>query len=138
MARSAGLLLLKWLIIPAALAAAGYFFVGPRVGKYVSAVGASAAPVEPDTTQATPTPKDQQTNFPAPDVEVKVGGAASNVSRPKRKRRKKTTKPKPAVTAPVPVQAAPPPDQGGSGGAVTTGGDGGTTGGGDTGGGGGE
>jgi hypothetical protein len=134
MARSAGLLLLKWLIIPAALAAAGYFFIGPRVGKYVSAVGTEPATVEASSGEAATTTSDQQTNFPAPDVEVKVGGAASNVHRPKRKRRKRSTKPKPPVTVKAPDQAAPPPDQGGSGGAATTGGDTGTTGGGDTGG----
>jgi hypothetical protein len=132
MARSAGFLLLKWLIIPAALAAAGYFFIGPRVGKYVKADSGTQAPVE--AAQPTSSSTSEQTSFPAPDVEVKVGTAASSTHRPKRKKRRRTTKPKPSASA---AATTIPADPGGSGGAATTGGDGttgGTTGG-DTGGG---
>lgn len=133
MARSAGWFILKWLLIPAALAAAGYYIIGPRIG--------ALAPPKPGVDTGTPPPQTppthessatgSQTSYPAPDVTVTRG--SGQVTPPKRHRRRRPAKPAPDTAAPAerPAQT----DQGGSGGAATTtgGGDTGTTTGGDTG-----
>lgn len=108
-------LVLKWLIIPIAVGAIGYYLVGPRVesnvspeliDKVKSASGievAEAKEVKPDTAERT---------YKEPEVDVTVTALNKREDKPKRRRRKRTTTPKPSVTAPVapePAVAPPPP-----------------------------
>lgn len=133
MARSAGWFILKWLLIPAALAAAGYYIIGPRIGALAPSkagidTGAPAPQTPPAHDSAT---TGNQTSYPAPDVTV-TRGSGQVAPAPPRRHRRRSTKPKPdaATTPDQPAQS----DQGGSGGAATTtGGGDGTTTGGDTG-----
>ncbi|MFI5384548.1 MAG: hypothetical protein ACHQ50_00340 [Fimbriimonadales bacterium] len=120
-------MIVKWLVIPASLAAVGYYVIGPKIGKINSSppdTTAEPAPVPAVTHQADS--GTTATSYPAPDVSVTRGATAEGSHKPRRHRR-----PKPKTEEPKPDEVAPP-DQGGSGGAATGGG---TTGG-DTGGGG--
>ena len=119
----AGWFILKWLIIPAGLTAVGYYVVGPRLGNlpipssiYPGADTQATKPAEPET---------KQSNFPSPEVNVKVGALQKGdaEARARRRQRRKRSRPKPPATAAAPVNVVPPVDEGGSGGAATTGGE---------------
>lgn len=127
MARSVAMLIVKWLLIPAALTAVGYYIVGPRIG---ASLKNSAAAEPTKSSSATETTTAANTvSYPAPDVEVKVNSTAPK-KRPKR-HKPRGSKRRPQVRKPAAeTPSTPPPvDQGGSGGAATTGGDGGSSGG---------
>lgn len=107
-------MVLKWLVFPAALAAFGYYVVGPRIGK----VGLPSGIAQPEPSPARETaaaPASQARTYPAPDVDVSVSGSAA-ASRPPRRRHRR--KPKPDVEAPPTTAPDVPVDSGGSGGAV--------------------
>lgn len=112
MARSAGLAILKWLLVPVALVAVGYYLVAPQVQ---GRIGPKAKP------QKAQEPKQETKKFPAPEVDVEVGAFAAEKKpeRPRRRRKRRTT---PRIQQPPPEQI--PIDAGGSGGAATTGGNG--------------
>jgi len=130
MARAAWLIL-KWLVIPVALACAGYYFVGPRINQFVPS-GAADKPQDvssqPTASVASTAPQDHQASYPPPDVSV-TSSASHDGSTPIRHHRTHHVE-KPKVTPP-PVDQTTPPDRGSVGGT-----DGGDAGGGDTGGGG--
>jgi len=106
-------MIIKWLVIPAALAATGYYIIGPRVGKISTDAKDRSTQGQPKTTAATSA---QPSSYPAPDVNVKVG-ASSRGEAPHRRHHKKKPKPDAAATAPI-TDKVIPPDQ------ATTGGDG--------------
>lgn len=117
----AGMLLIKWLLFPAALAAVGYFFVGPRIGKLSGPV-ASSTPIQDSAQQAT---DKKQTAFPQPEVDVSVDAVKKPKEKPKKRRRRHTTKP--AVSKPTADPVAPPVEST-TGGGTTGAGTGGDTG----------
>lgn len=106
------LMFLKWLLIPASLAAVGYFFMGPLVPKLLP----GRAPIT--TPESTTSGGEEKKTYSEPDVEVSVKPASdsyrsrSSSDRPRRrKKRRRTTTTQPRVdTAPVeaPVQDDPP------------------------------
>ena len=120
----AGLLILKWLIIPAGLAAVGYYVIGPRLGNLPIPNMSSAPSSEPQHEEGAVSDKGKQAVYPSPDVNVKVGAVAHGdaEARAQRRRHKKATTPKAKPAEHTPGEATPPPDQGGSGGAATGGG----------------
>ncbi len=130
MARAAWLFV-KWLVIPIALACAGYYVVGPRVSQYMPEAiqPQRSAPV---ASQPASRAHEDTAAYPTPDVSVSQRTGDDTPPVPKRHHKRKA---KPADQVPAPDQG-PPPDQGGSGGAATTGGNdaGGSGGGGGTGG----
>lgn len=106
--------IVKWLLIPAALVALGYFYIGPKLGSKDMPV--NLAPIEK------PSPADSTAKkFPEPEIDVSVDSlhASSTTTKKPRKRRRRR---RPAVESTV--QSAPdtPVDSGGSGGAATAGG----------------
>jgi hypothetical protein len=125
MARSVVWVIVKWLVVPAALTALGYFVVGPKIGATLknqipAAKPASTEPVSENSADAATTAA-----FPAPEVEVKVGSTAPRKRSSHRRRHRTSTRRTnpPPVEAPKEAAGPPPPvDEGGSGGAV--GGDG--------------
>ncbi len=135
MARSVGWFIVKWLIIPAALAAVGYYVVGPRIG--------NIKPSPPSEQQTPPPPQNapvhesttasNQTSYPSPDVTVTRGNANSVTpsTSHRRHRRRTSERPKPEAPTNTPPDVSNKTDEGGSGGAATGGGEGTT--GGDTG-----
>src|SRR3954465_4174706 len=101
-------LVAKWLVVPAALAAVGYFIVGPHIGPSIVPKGTTpTAPPVTSTDQSADTASgDTDTpNYSAPDVVVssqQLGGSrsrrarsldADGTQRPRRHRRHKTTTP---------------------------------------------
>jgi hypothetical protein len=116
----AGWLILKWLILPAALAAIGYYIIGPRLGNLPVPGMIQAPAIGTSHDDATDADKGKQTNFPSPDVDVKVGSVAHGEHpKPTRHHRRHAAQ-KPAETPPT--QTAPPGGQDQGGGATTTGG----------------
>ena len=139
-----GLILLVWVIIPSALGFAGYYFVGPNLGKngWFGNVAQKIAPpakvvteTKPDETKATEVEVDEPSTskFTEPEVEVTVSkGETRRSSRDEepvrpRKRKPKPAAPKPeeppsstdpASDAPTRTGGEPPVDDGGSGGAA--------------------
>jgi hypothetical protein len=108
----------KWLIVPVALMAIGYLFVGPRVEskmpelkERVLGTGAERKnkEAEPDpakTASATPI---SNSKFTAPEVDVSVTALNNRQDPPKRKRRKrKKSAPKTTVVPDAPPVAPPP------------------------------
>lgn len=144
-----GMILLVWVVIPCALGVAGYYYVGPNIGKegWLGGVAkrissnTSAAKTKPATEPA-PTlieePEPRSNKFAEPQVEVSVSQpeprrrSDSSSQRRKKKRvtPKRTETPTdggdPASTPPMdpPSDGAPPVDEGGSGGAGSGSGDG--------------
>jgi hypothetical protein len=131
-------------VVPALLVAAGYFGVGPRIGKLPMDFGHSlenpspSIPATTSTTNAKPSAAQVSANMAAPDVHVGVEpvSTVAPVVKPHRRRRhKKPAPPKdniqgvPQDADPVTTSKTPPTtppatttDAGGSGGAATTGG----------------
>ena len=108
-------LILKWLLIPAALAAAGYYFVGPRIGKIDTPSLPKTAP-PPEDTAVTQSTKENDKTYPAPDIDVKVGAVSHK--EPRKRVHRKKPKPKADDT----VKVTPPTDNGTTGGGDTGGG----------------
>ncbi len=123
MARSPGLVVLKWLIVPAILAAIGYFLIAPRIGSKLKIPGLQheQPTAQPGPTQTHTGTTAMSTQYPSPDVEVQVGSLAGRPNHSVRPHRKRKPKPVVDATAPVTDPVAPP---------TTTGGDTGGTGGG--------
>lgn len=108
----------KWLLVPASLAALGYFIIGPRVGDQVLSPDAKKK-IQEVTGQPRPAPAGELNisndevlpdedkpakNYTAPDVEVTVNPIGNTErEKPRRRRRKK----KPPVTPTTPSQQAP-------------------------------
>jgi|GEM_PF-5909874 len=129
----AGWLILKWLVIPVALASAGYYFVGPRINQYVPGANTekpTGTSTEPAASVATTAPQEHQTSYPPPDVSVTSSASRDGATPVRHHRHHPVEKPKTETT---PTDQAPPPDRGSIGG--TDGGDAGG-GGGNSGGGG--
>lgn len=137
--------LTKWLLIPGVLAAAGYFVVGPAIGKDALKkikVPAGVQKIVQDAVAPDGKAKGED-NAPrtssGPEVEVAVTPTRSEsgtrvaqrepereeAPKPRRKRRKKKRVTQPAAQKPTeapPVQSEPPPvDEGGSAGSTTAG-----------------
>ncbi|HJP82812.1 MAG TPA: hypothetical protein VJ835_04830 [Fimbriimonadaceae bacterium] len=112
---------LKWLVVPIALAAVGYFLVGPRVENNVPEEykqkaaqvmrGESSQP-EKSENEADATPASNQSKFAEPQVDVTVTALGTRQDPPKRKKRRRR---KPKVETPAPTETAPaiPPDNAG-------------------------
>lgn len=125
MARSVAMLIVKWLLIPAALTAIGYYVVGPRIGDTLKTAPSSNEPAKSGSAVEA-TAASNTVAYPAPDVEVKVN-ASTPRKKPRHRKGKRRSTTKTAETKPAQetTTTPPPDDQGGSGGAATTGGDGG-------------
>lgn len=140
-----GLVLLIWLVIPAALGVVGYYFIGPNIGKstiltnLADKAGLPASkPAEPDTKRDPVIEEGEPASkkYGEPEVEIMVSktgkrARTSETNRPRRrvKRAEPRTEPAPE-SAPEDTTPSIPEDEGGSGGAgggETTGGE--TTGG---------
>ncbi len=136
----------KWLMVPGVLAAAGYFLVGPAIGKDALKkikVPAGVQKIVQEAVAPEQKPKDDEAAVPrassGPEVEVAVTSTRpvgetrvvrreperEEAPKPRKKRRQKKKVVEPSVQKPVetpPVQAEPPPvDEGGSAGATTAG-----------------
>lgn len=141
-----GMVVLVWLVIPAALGVVGYYFIGPNIGKSTiltniadkAGLPASKQP-EPDSKQEPVIDEGEPASkkYGEPEVEVMVSktgkrARTSEPTRPRRRTKRAETQPAPSREA-APEDSAPsdiPIDEGGSGGAgggETTGGE--TTGG---------
>lgn len=86
----------KWLVIPAAIAAAGYFYVGPELG----APRTDDPPVVP--LAAKPVPESSKLKRTTDGPEVEVSAKKTETPKPKRKRKRKPTV-KPAEPAVAPA-----------------------------------
>lgn len=143
---------LKWAVIPLALAALGYFVVGPKVGGAKPAVVAPAkraeaatdsapAPVveatvtqpkRPARTRAADAPAVEPTSGPTVDISVQPDDATKpdvSVETPHKRRRKRPLVKKP-IPKPQPPKSDNPADEGSVAGAQTGSDAGSTTGGG--------
>ncbi len=56
--------LLKWILIPAALVACGYFLIGAKIGRIIPGIGGGKA------VEVTPVADNKPSSFGAPDVDV--------------------------------------------------------------------
>ena len=108
--------IVKWLVVPALLAATGYYFVGPRVTdklppeikERVQAATAGNGRLSTSTSPESATNGDPLTSgkpFAAPEVDVTVS-QLGNPEKPKKKKRRRRRKP--PVEAPSP--SIPGPD----------------------------
>jgi hypothetical protein len=114
--KTALLRFVKWVLIPFAVAAVGFFFLGPRLG-YVpdprkKPTVAVKSPTEADPNQV----ENTEPTFPEPDVKViatpakaSVGVTTDAVEVPKPKRKKRKPTPTPSAE-PEPKRPAPQPD----------------------------
>ena len=87
-------IILKWIVVPVALIACGFFLIGARIGRVLPGVGGTSTP-STDSVSASKTP-----NYSAPDVSVDSdrSNEAPEVvvtSRPKPKRRRHRDHPVP-------------------------------------------
>lgn len=110
------LFLLKWIVIPAALGAGGYYFLGPQIGAKIGPPKISESAKTPDTSQDT-TIGDSPTasQFPAPAVDIDSHPMTSETAspatpKPKKHRRHKTKPASPSAPPAGPPGDAPPAD----------------------------
>lgn len=87
---------IKWLVIPAALAAAGYYYIGPELG----APRTEPVVIKSPETNTAPAPKARRFKS-EPEVEVTVRRGAPP---PKKRRKRRTTTP---AATPTTESAAP-------------------------------
>ena len=125
-ARSAISYVVKWLIIPGAIGALGYYLVGPRIGTAppikIKGLTDTGSTKPPQTTVENTDAPDH--HYPQPDVQVQtVNGHGRRVEVVHKPRHKTPRKKKPVDTP-----TTTPVDQGGSGGAAAPPTTGGTTG----------
>ncbi|MBX7135624.1 MAG: hypothetical protein K1X67_23400 [Fimbriimonadaceae bacterium] len=113
-----GLILLVWIIIPSALGFAGYYFVGPNLGKngWFGNVAQKIAPAAAKAAADNKTPESKpvepqvdepsSSKFAEPEVEVTVSKGETRRSRDEEPVRPRKRKPK-KVEAPAPVEDTP-------------------------------
>lgn len=102
--------LVKWVIIPAALVALGYFYIGPKLG---SSIAPTIAPVvKPEGVPA----KTGKT-YPKPEIDVSVEGMQKGDTQP-RKRRRRRHRSTTSSTSNATAAPSTPTDEGGSSGAA--------------------
>lgn len=80
----------KWLIVPAALAAAGYYYIGPELGAPRTD---PVATVLPDQTPAPALERVQRKSNAEPEVEVSVRKGQPSPSRSRSRPRRSTSTP---------------------------------------------
>lgn len=103
--------LVKWLVVPAALVAVGYFFIGPNVGRNLVGTGtseekpprATTTPVEPFR----PTPEETSSAKPR-EPEVTITARPVEGERRTRTRRTSNEEDRPRRTRPRPAPEAQP------------------------------
>lgn len=137
-----GMVILIWLVIPAALGVVGYYFIGPNIGKSTILTNLADKAGLPATEKAAPESKSNPVieeseptskKYGEPEVEVMVSKSGkrartSESPRPRRRVKRAETRPAPSEDS-APAEPAPsdtPEDEGGSGGAgggETTGGE---------------
>lgn len=129
--RSALTYLVKWILLPAAIGAAGYYFVGPRIGGVAPRTADASDSVPATATESSSPAPAEVHDYPAPDVTVSVDSNLANrtasLTRKPRQKPKKKTRPVHHVdtkVAPDPqpdVDPAPPGAAGDGGSAGGTG-----------------
>lgn len=109
-ARESLLAFVKWFVVPAALGATGFYFLGPRLGEKAAAPASKTSPsAEPDATEQ---PTSSIVAFPSPSVNIDarpMNESASNSQKPPKKRRRRRT-PAPSASPSAPPADAPPGD----------------------------
>lgn len=98
------LFLTKWVLVPAAVGAACFYFVGPRLGATPEAKADKVSATTPDAAEPSASPE----SFPQPKVSIQASSVDADTltaeSPPPRKKRRRRPRPSPS---PTPDTAAP-------------------------------
>jgi len=110
----------KWIVAPAIVGAAGFYFLGPKLGDEVFKPKAANTTVA-ETSAAPATDEPSATPFPSPSVDIQAQGMQASVEgadptaspsqRPRRRSRRHRPRPAPTHAPIPPPEDTPPPTQ---------------------------